>query len=370
MPLDTDLTTQEQPEQSLRDTLAENLRVIGEGSTDDAATDKNAVVAPVVDKAAAPVDTSTETATQKADRIRDEQGRFAPGKTDASVKNDAGTVNLDAQAATKPVVEPPSTWNTQEKAAFREAPAQVQQAIIRREADYARGVSTYKGEYDRVKPLDDVVQQFVPMLGGRDPAEWVSTLGNVHKTFAYGAPQEKLNALLKLAQEYNVPLSQHIAQGGQVPQFNPNAAQPQQVVQPPQDVRAVVQAELQMYQSQQAIKSFQDAKDATGNPRYPHFSTVRDDMIGLLQAGLATDLEGAYNKAIRTHDDIWQQEQTAKAQADAATQAAERKAKVDRAKRNAVSVTGSTPNNTQAAGDKGLRETIRENLAAVAGGRV
>ncbi len=368
MPLDNEPLTTQEP--SLRDTLVESLRTVTE-STDDATTDKAGL--PADDKAAAPVDTETD--QQRADRIRDEKGRFAPGKVEQEAKAAAAGQANTAPGATdapKSTVEPPSTWKTEEKLAFTKAPPEVQAAIIRREADYARGVSTYKGEYDRVKPLADAVEPLLPLLQqfGREPGEWIQTMGRVHQTFAMGSPEQKVQATLKLLQDYNVPLMDYLQRGGQLPAFNPNQPLPQPVAQQQPDVRALVQAELQAHTMLQDVKSFSEAKDAAGNPRYPHFSTVKQDMIGLLQAGLAQDLEGAYTKAVRTHDDLWQQDQQAKAQSDAAANAAKKQAVVNRAKRNAVSVPSSTPNAGSEAGDKGLRETLRENFREAVGGRV
>ncbi len=363
---DENLTTQDN-EPSLRESLAANLAALDTESTDDKTADDTASATIAKGDALPSVD--TETAEQRADRLRDEKGRFAPGKAEAPA-----VTQVDPKVAPSPVstVEPPSTWNAQEKLAFKGAAPEVQQAILRREANYASGVSTYKQEFDRVKPLADAIEPMLPLLQqfGRDPGEWIQSMGRVHQTFAMGTPQQKVQATLKLLQDYNVPLSDFLAQGGQLPQFNPNMPIPQQVAPPQPDVRALVQAELQAHATQQEVKGFAEAKDAQGNPKYPHFSTVREDMIGLLQAGLAKDLDSAYNKAIRTHDDIWQQEQTARAQADAAAKAAAKQAVVARARRNTVSLASSTPNAGDSGGDKGLRETLTENLRQVAGGRV
>ena len=359
-PLDTDLTTQDQ-EPSLRDTLVESLRSVTE-STDEPNTNKTENLTSAGENNVPSVD--TETAEQKADRIRDERGRFAPGKVEQEA--------VAPVAPPAPSTEAPSTWKTEEKLAFSKAPPEVQQAILRREADYARGVSTYKGEYDRVKPLADAVEPLLPLLQqfGREPGEWIQTMGRVHQTFAMGSPEQKVQATLKLLQDYNVPLMEYLQQGGQLPQFNPHQAQPQPIAQPQQDVRALVQAELQAHSSLQDVKSFAEAKDAQGNPLYPHFGTVREDMIGLLQLGKAADLKSAYDKAIRLSDDLWQQQQEAKSQADAAARAAQKQAVVARAKRNAVSTASSTPNSGNDTGDKGLRDTLRENFRELAGGRV
>jgi hypothetical protein len=374
MPNDNaDLTTQDTQEPSLRETLAANLAATVNESTDEQATNNAENLTSAGDKAMPSVDTN-ETAEQRADRLRDEKGRFAPGKNEGEQKPVIQQADATQQQPAAKAMQPPSTWNAQEKIAFQSAPPEIQQAILRREANYAQGVSTYKQEYDRVKPIADAMEPLLPILQqfGREPGEWIQTMGTVHHLFQTGTPQQKVQAILKVMQDYNVPLGDYIAQGGQLPQFNPNHQMQQRQAPLPahQDVRQLVQAELQMHQSTQAVKSFTEAKDAQGNPKYPHYETVKQDMVGLLQAGLAQDLEGAYAKAVRMHDDISQQDAAAKAQADAAEKAAAAQAKVNRARRNTVSIASSTPSSGKPDGDKGLRETLTENFRAVAGGRV
>ena len=72
---------------------------------------------------------------------------------------------------------------------------------------------------------------------------------------------------------------------------------------------------------------------------YPHYDEVRQTMAGLLQAGIADDLEGAYSKAIRMHDDIWEAELHRKAQASEE----QKRAALAKAKTSAKSVKTSTP---------------------------
>lgn len=368
MALDNENLNTQGDENAMRSAYAAALGVKESADVETAVDPASAIVD--TSDASASADTVTETAEQKADRVRDEKGRYA--QLDKTQEKTAPKV--DAQAAEVPaVVAPkvarPSSWKKDHWQDFDKLATEnpkLAQYLNQRESEFATGVSTYKAEVDRLRPLENAVSEFVPMLQGRDVGEWINTLGNVHKTFAYGAPQEKLNALLKLAHEYNVPLSAHLAQGGQVPQFNPQAVQP--VPQPQQDVSALVQAEFQKHSITQQVKEFAAAKDVQGNPLYPYFEALRPKMIGLLQAGLTEDLKSAYDSAKKLDADILQQEQEAKANADAAAKAAQSQAVVARAKRNAVSITDSTRSaNMSSGGDKGLREGYEASLGLASG---
>lgn len=64
----------------------------------------------------------------------------------------------------------------------------------------------------------------------------------------------------------------------------------------------VTQKELRESQTQQksvtdAVREFEHAIDENGNPKYPYFKEVKEEMAVLLQTGKAKDLEEAYKKS-------------------------------------------------------------------------
>jgi hypothetical protein len=362
MEQESGLTTQAEP--SLRDMLAENLAAV---------------------EVEQPEVTTEETAEQKAERLRDERGRFAAAPQDTAAQGKPATpTDTAAPTATPAAAEPkhqrPSSWKKEMWGHWETLNPELQQYITQREGEYAKGVSTYKQEYDRLKSYEEAISPILPVLeqNGRDFGEWVNTMGRVHQTFAFGSPQQKIQATLQLLQDYNVPLLDYLQQGGQLPQFNPQQTQQQPQAAQQADPRKVFEQMWTEREMQQEIKQFRSARDDKGNPKYPHFETVKQSMVGLLQAGLADDLDGAYHKAIRMNDDLWQAEQQRKADAEKAEAEAKaqqeleaKRQKVSRARANAVSTPSATPTGTMTSGgDKGLRDTIAENLRAVAGGRV
>ena len=335
----------------------------------DAAPAAEAVESVVAD--AAPIG---ETDAQRTERLRDDKGRFAEGKAPAG--KPAPQAPGTPQAAQVPVaakLPKPDSWK-KEKQADWDALTPSQQAYVKeREDQYFKGISTYQQEWKGAKPLLDAVAPFLPELQKHNiaPEQWITNLGRAHHSLATGDSQTKLQMFAKLAQDYGVPLQalydpafaqQFVQQTIQTPQQRPA---PQQA-----DVATLVRQEMNSARIQSDIEQFEAARDAAGQPQYPHFQTVKADMALLLEAGKAQDLKSAYSMALRLHDDLFAQEQAAKAAAsDAGRLEAQRKV-VAAAKGSAVSVKSATPASSGAAPKKGIRSQLEEAFEAHTGGRV
>ena len=96
-------------------------------------------------------------------------------------------------------------------------------------------------------------------------------------------------------------------------------------------------------------------------------------MAQLLDANLASDLKTAYEKAIRMHDDIWQQELATKQAATQQSAQAVQAKQVAKAKAAATSPRTATPAaGASAPAAKGIRAALESAVEAVSadGGRV
>jgi hypothetical protein len=207
------------------------------------------------------------------------------------------------------------------------------------------------------------------------PETLVSNLLSADQTLRYGQPQDKLKLFAKLATDYQIPLHEMLVQGedGKV-YFNQQYFQPQQTQQAPtgltkEDAEKLFQEKMAHMQWTNAIQAFVAAKDDKGNPKYPHFETVRQTMDRLLKSGEATDLPTAYTKAVRLNDDIWEAEQKAKQDSAANAQQKVQQAQVGKAKATAVSPRTATPSADTGTGKaKGIRASIEAAVDAHAGG--
>ena len=317
-----------------------------------------------------------------AGRARDENGRLLPGKAvrpqesaaepEKPAQPQVATAQQTATPAAAQRPPRPSSWKKDYWDHWEKLDPAVAAYINQREQEAVKGVSTYKAEYDRLKPLGEVMQEFQPLLQqhGIEPTQWIKNLGTAHKTLALGNPQEKLSMFLRLAQDYQVPLHALFQQGqdGRV-YFNPQVQAyqaPQQQAQQP-DIDKLIDAKLAERSIAQTIAQF----EAQAPEKFPHYEAVKPTMAGLLQAELATDLEDAYQQALRhpRHSELYAQIQEQESREKAAKEAAEKAKQVARAKSQAVSTRTSTPTaSSSTQGPKGIRAHLEQAFDEHAGG--
>ena len=371
---------------TLRDTLeaAFEEHVEAPESTIGAETPRASTVAeaqPAEAKAEAPPPAEAKPSRTEG-RARDDKGRLLPGAakkepaaatTTAATTPAASAAPAPAAAAVPPApLARPSSWKKELEPQWAALAPDVQKYILQREGEYAKGVSTYKAEWDNAKPIAEAMQPFMPHLqaAGMQPAQWISGLGHAHLALAKGTPEQKLSMFLKLANDYQVPV-QNLFQKGQDGQvyYNPQvqAYQPPAQQAPAQlDVRSEVQKAIWQERAAQSLAEF-EREAAT---KYPHYEQVKPDMALLLEAGKAPDYATAYSMAIRLSDELWQAEQQASAQA---TEAARQKAAAEaaaNARRNAVSPRSATPASAKpnGSGKRSLREELEANTDEILGG--
>ena len=198
-----------------------------------------------------------------------------------------------------------------------------------REAEYKKGVSTYKAEADNAKSLVEAIAPFVPEMQKQNihPAAWINNLGRAHMVLTSAPYEQKVQLFHRLAQDYGIQLGESVA--------------PTQQYQDPQSYAlsqqlAALQNEVQQVrgwkeQQEQARLMAEIEKVRSNVEKFPHFEVVREDMAQLLERGLAQDLETAYAKAVRMNDEVFKLEQErllnqAKKEASKAQQVAKAKA--------------------------------------------
>lgn len=322
-------------------------------------TESTAVETPVEVATSDPPE-PTESASEKTARLRDEAGRFAKGEEKAEASEEVKADEAPAAEA-KPVRKAPSSWKKDywghwEKVGADPELAPLQDYIEQRESEFAKGVSTYREEAMRAKDLQEAIAPFVPILQqhGMAPAETVRNVMSAHHALVTGSPEQKADILRKLATSYGVPVQAF--QGGQVDQ------QQYQVLSEINSLKQQIGSFQQTAQQREAAEM--NSRIEAFKSSASHFEDVRSSMAGLLQAGMATDLQDAYEKAIRLDPAIWDKVQAEKAQAQA--QAAAKK--VADKKATAVSPRSSAPTGRVAvAGGNDLRSTLSAQLDALGG---
>lgn len=286
------------------------------------------------------------------ERARDESGRFAkktePEKVEPE-KVEPTEVVAEEKPPEVPVKRPPSSWKKETQAEWEKLPPHVQDDVLRREADFHRGIEQYKAYAQRAQAYEAAIAPYQQTLQqyGVAPEQAIAALFKADSLLRNGAPHEKAAYFAQLAQDYGVSL-ENIQQP---PQVDPAY---QQLL---NEVRQLRQTEAQREQQRQAQEQAQlNSQIAQFAQGKEHFDAVREDMAALLQAGRAQDLEQAYDMAIWARPDLRSgllQQQTRAAEEKARAEAQRLKAKTA-----AVSVKGSSPVSGTSATPTDLRAAL------------
>lgn len=187
---------------------------------------------------------------------------------------------------------------------------------------YGRQGQEY-GEFKRrVEPVWNILSKYEPQyrLQGMTLEQGVGQLVQAAEYLATNpdealpwlaqtyAPRDAAAVIRALGQAWGVDLGQVTADQ---PYVDPAY---QQMVAPLQQTVAQMQYQLQMREQQEMhrtrmqivdqVAAFEDAKDASGNPLYPHFRRVFEPMIKAVRSGFANDLASAYQFAVRNDPEL------------------------------------------------------------------
>ena len=307
--------------------------------------DLRAVLESAIDKVDAPTDTApVEVTEDKPTRARDEAGRFTP----AELAQQAA----DKTAEQAPAVEAkraPSSWKKDAAAEFDKLPPHVQDEVLRRETDFHKGIEGFKQHADLGRSMERALQPYMQTIQqlGVAPDQAVGALLKADAMLRNPDPSVRAQYFASLAQQYGIDLGQ----AAQVPQRDPYTFQLEQRLAQIQQQQEQFQ-QSQQEQQREALNSELQAFAATAE----HFEAVKEDMAALLQAGRATDLKDAYDKAVYANPQTRQsllEQQRAEALKQAQTQAL-----ANRAKAAAVSVKGSSPASGSGAAPTNLRAAL------------
>lgn len=287
-------------------------------------------------------------------------GRFVPN-ADAAPRAPATTVPpatagakpaADAAPSTAPVnapAGPPTSWSPEAKAAFAAASPALQQAVAKREAEYASGIQQYR---QRVENYDKVLTPYRQMFDGVPDHE---ALGNILTWFGH-ITRDPSTGIPELARFLGFDLSTVGFDAGESPP--PNSSIDPRLIAQINALSGKVGEVLSWREQQEQSRTRETLSAWASKPGHEHFEAVRVDMGKLWQAGIATDLDAAYTKACAMHG-----LSPAPAPQPAAVVPPVNPAKrVVQARHAAVSVRPSSPNGAAVNGAAKPAGSVRESL--------
>ena len=237
-------------------------------------------------------DTIRETYRSMQDQERDESGKFSKADQDTPIEEAQTDLTAEPVIARKA----PSSWKKEAQDLYGKLPDEyrmLQDEVERREADFHKGIEGYKTKAQFAESMERVIEPHRQTLQslGVTPDVAVHHLLEADRVLRYSAPEQKRQYLNQLAKSYGIDLQQ----------------QQDETYQAPQDTRvdAVInylrEQEQRRQQQEMATLNSDIAKFSEGKE---YFEEVRNDMAGLLQAGMATSLQEAYDKAIYANQTV------------------------------------------------------------------
>ena len=265
-----------------------------------------------------------------AEKPRDEAGKFAK----------AVPQTTPPEQAEEPLWKrPPASWKKDYHEDWKTAPARIQEYAWQRENEMKAGVEPLISKAQFADQMQEVLNPYMNTIQGLgiDAPKAVKALMEADHALRYSNPQEKHQYFARLAQSYGVDLNNM----GNLPQQMPVDPTIFALQNELNNVRGEVQGWKQAQEQQQNQALLGEINIFSQKAEY--FEEARPVMIQLLQSGVASDLDDAYQKALRLDPNLFESVQASKqAELDTAKRAAANKA-AKSARAAAVSVRGSTP---------------------------
>ena len=306
---------------------------------------------------------------QQEVRSRDDSGRFAKKESEpVEAKADLPEVGKVQEPKEEPeakVERPslaPNSFSSAAKAEWDKVPAAVAQEIARREADIHREFTKQDGERQFGKALKSVIDPYMPLISqaGGNPVQAIKNLMETARVLQTADPATKTQLIRQLCQAHNIS-TQDLA--GEQQYVDPTVQNLQQRLQSFEEQQRQQQYQAQQHQQaelQNAIGTF------AANPANVHFEQVKGHMAALLSAGLAQDLQDAYEQAVYARPDTRSTLLASQQQGAEEKRLADMKAKADAARRASGSLTGSPGVGTSSdpkAGQRTLAEELRAAMS-------
>lgn len=294
---------------------------------------------------------------------RDETGRFTPKTPEPEPEKPEEVTQTQV---VEPVVEtvPPELQRLglRKEAALKIAKdPEIMAEFMRRSEEMHRGLDGYREKAQFGDNMQKAIEPYMSTIqaAGVTPDVAIKALFNADAMLRQGSPEQKVQMLHQLARDYGIDMQKAAQTPAQ--SFNPAEFQLRQELEEMRRWREEQTQTLQQ-QEQQALNS--EIVRFASQPDKVFFEDVRDYMASLLQAGVAADLNDAYDKACFANPTV-----RAKVLAQQQEKAdAERKAQLSQkaqAARQAASVNVSRKGTLASAKPVGsmddtIRETARE----------
>ena len=252
--------------------------------------------------------------------LRDElEAQFASAETQSD--NVQKVDETEEQTQTTPAevdewLNAPAAYTQDRKDNFKNLPQDWRKYLIEREKQTEKGFSEFGNKINSYKYIDDLYngrQDRLKQFGINSPRQWAEFWSLISDGLAVN-PQATVDEIKNI---YGL-------NGNATPNSNDNEllmrlnAQERQLQQ--------LQSFLQGDKIKRDIDAFVNSKDDAGNPKYPYFNDVKQNIGILMDRGVCKTLEEAYNQSVWANEEVRKKLMDAqqKAELNAKTEAAEK----------------------------------------------
>lgn len=237
-----------------------------------------------------------------------------PADTSSAVEpsQPAHTEGTEAEANSQAVqaVGAPETWTKEAIAKWATIDPTVQQEILKREQDIFKGIAEYKGRAEIGDRYTKVIEPYQPVLAaeGVDPVEMFKNFSANHYMLSRGTPEQKTQLGAMLVQSYGLDLiaiAKLMDSQGSYRQPNSESQALQARVNELERAR-----QTDTFRSQQEVQAriAGEVSAFANDPAHQYFNELTDDIAKLIQTGVATTLQDAYDKAVYANPTTRQKE--------------------------------------------------------------
>lgn len=285
---------------------------------------------------------------------RDDKGRFASKTVEEPTPEPEKAEEQQEEAPVEETTEEvkPSVAPELQKLGLRKEEAEAiskdpvaLQAFMRRSEEMHKGLEQYRGKAQFADAIERSISPYINNIRatGLSPDAVIGNLLQADNVLRNGNAQQKTQFMAQLAREYGVDMNLTNEYIQQQPYIDPQVSVLQNQLSQMQNW-IQQQNQAQEWRERESLNS--EISSFASKPENVHFEDVRNDMANLIQAGVAKDLQQAYEMAIYANPTVRAkvlQEQQAKAEAerkalaDSKAKAAKAAASVNVSRKGAVS---------------------------------
>lgn len=261
----------------------------------------------------------------------------------------------------------PKTWTKEAIAKWATIDPLIQQEIAKREEDMFRGIEKYKGAAELGARYHAVTEPYQAALAaeGVDPVELFKNFAGNHYLLSRGTPEQKTQLAANLLTAYNIDLEAVLQVMGNaaIHRPDPNVLALQREI---AELKNGITTNQQREYAARHNAAFEEINKFADDSAHPYFDEVANDIAGLINAGLATSLEEAYQKAIFANPATRQKELDRLATEKVAAIEAEAKTREEKRRKSMgehVEVTSRSKNGTVPVGS--MDDTLEETMRAI-----